>query len=137
VRGPAGLPLTWRLALGFISRKLAALDAVEVSPMLQRVIVAVTYGIGAASPVLAAAFSDSVVTGQEWSGIGMAFFIAFWGTFKSNTTVIAPNRTEWTPAQRAVDVAMIAAAVVVQDAKVIAADKVADAKVEAEKILTR
>jgi hypothetical protein len=98
--------------------------------MLQRVIVAVTYGIGAASPILAQAWSDGAITGQEWGGIGVAFFVAFWGTFKSNTTVIYPNRTEWTPEQRAVEVAKIDAAVMVQDAKVIAEEKVADAKAE-------
>jgi hypothetical protein len=98
--------------------------------MLQRVIVAVTYGIGAASPILAQAWADGAITGQEWGGIAMAFAFAFWGTFKSNTTVIAPNRTEWTPEQRAVEVAKIDAAVMVQDAKVIAEEKVADAKAE-------
>ena len=134
---PAGLPLRLRLGLAVAVRFMEGLNDVEVSPMWQRVIVAITYGIGAASPVLAAAFSDGVITGQEWSGIGMAFFIAFWGTFKSNTTIVSPNRTAWTPAQRQVEVAKIDAAVVVQDAKVVAADKVADAKVEAEKILTR
>jgi hypothetical protein len=99
--------------------------------MLQRVVVAVTYGIGAASPILAQAWTDGAITGQEWGGIGVAFAIAFWGTFKSNTTKIMPNRTEWTPEQRKVEVAKIDAAVVVQDAKVFAAEKVADAKVAA------
>jgi hypothetical protein len=98
--------------------------------MLQRVIVAVTYGIGAASPILAQAWSDGAITSGEWQGIGIAFFIAFWGTFKSNTTLVSPNRTEWTPEQRAVEVAKIDAAVMVQDAKVLAEEKVADAKAE-------
>jgi hypothetical protein len=103
--------------------------------MLQRVVVAITYGIGAASPILAQAWSDGAITGQEWGGIAVAFLVAGWGTFKSNTTLVYPNRTEWTPEQRKVEVAKIDAAVVVQDAKVVAADKVADAKVvAAEKV---
>src|SRR4030042_196438 len=57
--------------------------------------------------VLAAAFEDGSVTGTEWSGLGTAFFIAFWGTFKSNTTVVRPNRTVWTPEDRLVEVAKI------------------------------
>ena len=140
---PAGLPLRLRLGLAVAVRFMEGLNDVEVSPMWQRVIVAITYGIGAASPVLAAAFSDSVVTGQEWSGIGMAFFIAFWGTFKSNTTIVSPNRTVWTPKERKVETAkmdaglLVLAAKTVADAKVEDAKVFADAKVEAEKILTR
>jgi hypothetical protein len=102
--------------------------------MLQRVIVAVTYGIGAASPILAQAWADGAITGQEWGGIGVAFFVAFWGTFKSNTTVIYPNRTEWTPEQRAVEVAKIDAGLLVAEAKVVASDKVQDAKAAADAV---
>jgi hypothetical protein len=129
---PANPPLWLRLGLSLVERKFTGLGSVEVSPMLQRVIVAVTYGIGAASPIIAQAFADGTITGGEWGGILTAFGIAFWGTFKSNTTVIAPDRTVWTPAQRTVEVAKIDAAVVVQDAKVFAAEKVADAKAVAD-----
>jgi len=130
---PAGQPLWLRLALGFITRKLTALEAVEVSPMLQRVIVAVTYGLGAASPVLAAAFEDSVISSGEWGGIATAFLIAFWGTFKSNTTIVAPNRTEWTPEERKIETAKMDAGVLVENAKVVAAEKIADAKAAVQK----
>lgn len=130
---PAGLSLRLRLALGFITSKLAGLRSVEVSPMFQRIIVAVTYGIGAASPVLAAAFQDSTITGAEWSGIATAFFIAFWGTFKSNTTIISPNRTVWTAEERVIETAKMDAGVLVEDAKIVAAEKIVDAKAAAQK----
>ena len=98
---PSGHSLWMRLGLKVVGKKMAGLGPVEVSPMLQRVIVAVVYGIGAAGPVLAAAFEDAVVSGGEWSGIATAFFIAFWGTYKSNKTIVAANRTAWTEQQRA------------------------------------
>jgi hypothetical protein len=101
--------------------------------MFQRIIVAVTYGIGAASPVLAAAFQDSTITGAEWSGIATAFFIAFWGTFKSNTTIISPNRTVWTAEERVIETAKMDAGVLVEDAKIVAAEKIVDAKAAAQK----
>ena len=72
-----------------------------MSPLMQRIIVSVVYGIGAAAPTFAAAFADSVVSGSEWSGIATAFVVAFWGTFKSNTTIVAPNREVWSPQERA------------------------------------
>jgi len=100
--------------------------------MLQRVIVAVAYGLGAAGPVLGAAFGDGAISGTEWSGVATAFLIAFWGTFKSNTTIISPNRTVWTPAERTLETAKMDASVKVEDAKVVAAAKVEDAKAVAD-----
>lgn len=96
--GLPALPLKYRIGLNVVLGRLRALGPMEVSPMLQRFVVALTYAIGAAGPVLAAAFQDSVISGNEWAGIASAAFVAFWGKFSSATTVFAPNRPDETMA---------------------------------------
>jgi hypothetical protein len=64
----------------------------------QRVIVAVLYGLSAASAAITATGMPS--TPEGWASLAVTFAIAAWGKFSSNTTVIAPNRAAWTPEQR-------------------------------------
>jgi len=104
-----------------------------MNPMLQRAIVAAVYGLGAAIPVFVAAFEDAVISGSEWGGVFAAFIVAFWGTFKSNTTIISPNRKVWTPAERLIETAKMDASVKVQNAEADAAAMVEKAKTVAER----
>lgn len=86
------LPLKTRVALWWINRKLGGLPPVEVPMLLKKVIVSLTFAATAAGVPLKAALADNVITGAEWQTILVPAAIAFWGAFKSNTTVIAPNR---------------------------------------------
>jgi H+/Cl- antiporter ClcA len=64
-----------------------------MSPLVKKLFVSLAYGVGALSGVLTAALADGVVSGDEWAALASAFFVAFWGKFSSNTTVIAASRT--------------------------------------------
>lgn len=98
--GLRGLPLKYRIGLNVVLSRVRGLAPVEVSPMVQRLIVALVYGIGAAGPVLAAALSDAVIAGNEWGGIISAFVVAFWGKFSSSTTILSPARAGETQASK-------------------------------------
>lgn len=89
---PGKAPIWVRVGAKIVGKQLSGVAPVEVSPMLQRIIVAVVFGIGAAGPVLAAALADAVISGQEWSGIASAFIVALWGKFSSSTTFLSATR---------------------------------------------
>lgn len=106
---PAGLPLTWRLALGFLKRKAGG------SSMTQRILTSLGFALGVALPLytaagLASSPGGTEVIGAEWAGIIWSALVAGYGNFKSNTTILSPNRTEWTPEQRKAEVAKMDAA---------------------------
>ena len=69
--------------------------------MAQRIIVALMYAVG----IVVAAFQAQGVpsTPEGWIGLVVAFIGAFWAKFSSSTTVIAMNRTAWTPEVRKVE----------------------------------
>lgn len=98
---PPKPPIWIRFGLSFVKRKISGLAPVEVKPMLQRVLIAAVYGIGALGAVLSAVLSDGKVDGQEWAALLSAFVVAAWGKFSSNTTVIAPGREVWSAEERA------------------------------------
>jgi hypothetical protein len=37
---------------------------------------------------------------QGWLGLGLVFLTAAYGKFSSNTTLVSPNRPQWTDEQR-------------------------------------
>lgn len=61
-----------------------------MSPLLLRVVTALMYAVG----VGVAAFQATTppITVEGWIGLAIAFVVAFWGKFSSNTTVVAANR---------------------------------------------
>ena len=133
---PAGMPLTWRLALEFLRRKAKG------SQMMQRILTSLGFALGVALPLYTAAANaaspgGAEVLGAEWAGIVYTALVSGYANFKSNTTILAPNRTEWTPEQRAVETAKMDAGVLVADAKVVAAAKVEDAKAVADAKVAR
>lgn len=58
---------------------------------VKKVVVSVGYALAAAVPVLTAALPNGLTT-EEIGLVAGAFVAAFWGTFKSNTTIFAPSR---------------------------------------------
>jgi len=133
---PAGLPLTWRLALGFLERK------VKGNPMGQRVLASIMFAFTTGMPLFAAAQQADTpggasVIGMEWAAIAYVAAMAFYTSYKTNTRVFGLDRKEWTPEERKVETAKMDAGLLVLAAKTVADAKVEDAKVEAEKILTR
>ena len=96
---PKNLPLWVRLALNVAKRKMKG------KPMMQRILTSIGFALGVAMPLYVAAQvaqtpGGTEVIGAEWAGILWSAAVAGYANFKSNTTVIAPNRTEWTPEQR-------------------------------------
>ena len=89
---PPKPPIPVRMGLWALKKKLGGLPSVEVPMFVKKLIVSLVYGIGASGPVLQLALNDSTISGNEWGAILSAFVAAFWGAFKSNTTVIAPSR---------------------------------------------
>lgn len=89
---PGDVPVKARLALWWLRRKLEDVKPMEVPMFWKKLAVSAVYGVGACGAVLTAALADNVISGNEWGLIAGAFITAFWGTFKSNTTVIAPSR---------------------------------------------
>lgn len=68
--------------------------------MLKRIGISVGYALTAVLPVLFCPECKPPKTLEEaWPLIG-TFAITFWGTFKSNTTIISPNRRIWTEDDR-------------------------------------
>jgi hypothetical protein len=69
--------------------------------MQQRLVAATLFGISA---VLASLQVNGLPSTREgWLGVGGVFVVAAWGKFSSSTTLIAPDRTVWSPEQRAVE----------------------------------
>jgi len=97
---PGKAPLWGRIGAKIVGKQLSGVAPVEVSPMLQRIIVALVYGIGAAGPVLAVVLSDGAISGGEWSGLLSAFLVAFWGKFSSSTTILSASRQGETQATK-------------------------------------
>jgi len=62
-----------------------------MNPLIKKVVVSLVYAVGAAYPAYSLAVPGGV-TPEEWGLVVGAFVAAFWGTFKSNTTVIEPSR---------------------------------------------
>ena len=89
---PPKPPVPVRVGLWALSKKLRGLAPVEVPMFVKKLVVSVVYGIGATAATVQLALSDSVMSGDEWAAVLSAFIAAFWGTFKSNTTVVAPSR---------------------------------------------
>lgn len=107
---PKGLPLTWRFALAFLQRKASG------KPMMQRILTSLGFALGVALPLYGAAGMENTpggtaVVGAEWAGIIYTALVSGYANFKSNTTIIAPNRTEWTPEQRKAEVAKMDASI--------------------------
>jgi hypothetical protein len=70
-----------------------------LSWLRQRAVVAAGYAVGITATAVAA---GGVPTDQEkWLALLGVFVWAFWAKFSSSQTVIAANRPEWTPEQRA------------------------------------
>jgi len=89
---PEKPPLPIRLLVFLLGKRLKGMKPLEVSMFVQKLVVSLVFGIGAAGPVVSAAFADGVISGQEWGGILSAFIAAAYGKFSSNTTVLAPSR---------------------------------------------
>lgn len=62
-----------------------------MSPFVKKLVVSVIYALGPAWAVVELALPGGI-TGEEWINIVGAFAVAFYGTFKSNTTVLRPAR---------------------------------------------
>ena len=92
--GPPKPPLPARVGLWALTKKLRGLAPVEVfmSPFVKKLVVSMIYAVGASAATVQLALADAVISGDEWAAIMSAFVAAFWGTFKSNTTVIEPSR---------------------------------------------
>jgi len=90
--GDPKLPAKMRVGLWWMRRKLKGVEPLEVSMFAKKVIVSLLYGLGAAAPVAQLALADGVISGNEWGGLISAAFVAFWGKFSSNTTVLKPSR---------------------------------------------
>ena len=95
---PSGPPLWLRVALRLLRSRLN-IPTVEVSPMLQRFLIALGYGLSAMMPVLATSL-DAGIMNEEWGAIFTALVVAFWGKFSSNTTLLGADRATWTPEER-------------------------------------
>lgn len=89
---PAKPPVSARVGLWALAKKLRGLPPVEVPMFAKKLIVAAIYGIGATAATLQLALADSVMSGDEWAAVLSAFVAAFWGKFSSNTTIINPSR---------------------------------------------
>jgi len=89
---PVKPPLPIRILVALLGKHLQGMKPLEVPMFAQKLIVSLVFGIGAAGPVVSAAFADGVISGQEWGGILSAFIAAAYGKFSSNTTVFAPAR---------------------------------------------
>lgn len=89
---PQKPPLPARVGLWALGKKLKGTKPLEVPMLMQKVVVALVFGLGAISVMLNGALADGLISGQEWGELLSAFFVAFWGKFSSNTTVIAPSR---------------------------------------------
>lgn len=96
---PAGSPLWVKLACKLVGRKLAGMKPGQENTMTQRLVAALIYGLTAALSALGAAGIPQ--SSQGWMAILGVFITAFWGKFSSNTTIVAANRAEWTPEERA------------------------------------
>jgi hypothetical protein len=59
--------------------------------MVRGIVLALVYGIGASYASVQVALTDSVISGQEWSAIFGAFFVAAWGKWSHPDTVVSPN----------------------------------------------
>lgn len=88
---PLKPPFYVRIGLWFVSHALPDVE-VKMSPFAKKLIVSLAFGVGAVTVLLQTALSDGVISGAEWAEILPAFFIAAWGKFSSNTTVLAPSR---------------------------------------------
>lgn len=96
---PAGPPLWLKVACKIAGRKLAGLKPAEETTMGQRLLTSLIFGLTAALSALGA--SGIPATPEAWMSILGVFITAFWGKFSSNSTVLAPNRKEWTAEERA------------------------------------
>jgi len=85
--GPAKPPLKIRLMLWALKRKVKSME----NGLVKKVVMAVIYAVGAAWPAYQLAAADGFTSDEVGLVVG-AFVAAFWGTFKSNTTLIAPSR---------------------------------------------
>jgi len=133
---PAGLPLTWRLALGFLERK------VKGNPMGQRVLASIMFAFTTGMPLFAAAQQADTpggasVIGMEWAAIAYVAAMAFYTSYKTNTRVFGLDRKEWTPEERKVETAKMDAGLLVLAAKTVADAKVEDAKAVADAKVAR
>ena len=84
--GPAKPPLKIRLMLWALKRKVKSMNG-----LVTKVVRAVIYAVGAAWPTYQLA-APGGLTSEEIGLIVGAFVAAFWGTFKSNTTLIKASR---------------------------------------------
>lgn len=84
-------PLWARIGLWFVGRSLDGME-VKMSPLIQKAIVSLVFGVSASALIFQGALSDGVITGGEWLEILSAFVAAAWGKFSSNTTILAPSR---------------------------------------------
>lgn len=106
--------------------------------MTQRILTSISFAFAVGGPLYTAAVLPESPGGAALTWVELFLIVwpalaAGYGNYKSNTTKIMPNRTEWTPEQRLVQIAKMDASVKVADAKVVAEEKVASAKASAEK----
>lgn len=87
-RGGEKPPWKVRLALWAVKRKI---EEVPMSPLVKKLVVSAVYAVGAAWPTYQAV-SPGGMNADELGLVVGSFVAAFWGTFKSNTTVLAPSR---------------------------------------------
>ena len=85
--GPKKPPLKIRLALWALKRKVESME----NGFLKKLAMAAVYAVGAAWPTYQLA-APGGITSEEIGLIVGAFVAAFWGTFKSNTTIIKASR---------------------------------------------
>ncbi len=67
--------------------------------MLFRIGKALVYAVVVAGGVIQTGGMPQTTEG--WIGLVLTSIVAGWGKYSSNTTFLAPDRTPWTPEQRA------------------------------------
>lgn len=66
--------------------------------MQQRIVTAVCFGL--VSALTAVQINGLPKTGEGWVALCVTCIVAGWGKYSSSTTILAPDRTVWTPEQR-------------------------------------
>jgi hypothetical protein len=99
---PPGLPWGYRIVLSLVVSRLRDMVALE-DKMGQRLLAAAIFAVVTFVGILQTSGMPKDLAG--WVTAVVTALVAGYGKYSSNTTILAPNRAEWTPAERAANAA--------------------------------